>query len=84
MRSSDISGGSEPRGDGGSDGDGWVEIDTGGRKEYDRSKDESVMKAPVRPMPAEQFTMTGGFGSSVSDVCILLILSTCTMKFINA
>ena len=84
MRSSDITGGSRPRGDGGSGGGGWVEIGAGGRQENDRSNEESVMNAPVRPMPAEQFTMTGGSGSSVSDVCILLILSTCTMKFIKA
>ena len=67
MRSSETPGGSGPRGDGGNGGGGWAEID-GGRQAYDRSKEESVMNAPVRPMPAEQFTMTGGSGSSADDV----------------
>jgi len=84
MRSSDTSGGSGPRGDGGSGDRGWVEFGAGGRRVCDRSKEESAINAPVRPMPAEQFTMTGGSGSPAGDACILLVLSTCAMKFIRA
>ena len=83
MRSSENWDGSGPRGDGGSGGCGRVEF-AGGRREYDRSNDESVMKAPVRPIPAEQFTITGGSGSSVGDACTLFVLTACAMKLIKA
>ena len=50
MKSSEISGGSRPRADGGSGDCDWAVICAGGRREKDRNKEENAMKAPVQSM----------------------------------
>ena len=62
--------GKGPMGDGGNgrwsfEGSYRFEVD-GGKNPYLRNKDDTAMKQPVLPIPAEQFTMIGGSESNWS------------------